>query len=1119
MFIRCHKVGLFAALETHIKKEKIQSICSRVFPHLSWWGNYDSCFDGRIVIFWNPDLFEVNILRSSSQVVHCDVVIKCLRSKVLISFVYGYNEGKDRLPLWQDLIDLGQNSNVPWMCLGDFNAILSDSDRISRASPNLQDIDDFRQCLSLANLVELPFIGPKFSWSNKQLNGARIWSKIDRVLGNLDLIQNYPKIVIRFLDSEASDHTPTLVNFRNDFRHGKSKPFKFLNSWLEQPSFASLLSQSWSLYVEGCYMFKLVKKLKFLKSHLKHWHRTTQSHKQSRIKATSSELATVQAAIMAAISVQDTTDSTHSDLFIREADLLKKLQIQKKALFLDLKQRAKIEFINCNDENSKYFFARIAERRSFGSIFEITDHNNLTHKNPEGVQNAFVDFFSSLFGKSSNVLNLDSSLLQEGPFLSDANKAMLSATITREEIKSAIFAMHSDKSPGPDGFSPGFFKNCWDIIGEDFYNAIEEFFRTGKILREINATFITLIPKTINASKVGDFRPISLCNVVYKTITKIMANRIKKVIGDIVGPEQGAFVPGRHISDNISLAHELVKNYNRKWLPSSACIKVDIRKAFDSVSWDFIKDSLLYFGFPLSFVNWILSCISSSTFSVLINGEPHGFFEGEKGLRQGDPLSPYLFVLCMEILSRLLRKLPDGNFEFHPRCKRISLTHLIFADDLLLFTRGNFKSVAAVHSALATFANWSGLHANSQKTGIYFGGVDGPIMSKILKFTQFKREKFPFRYLGLPLNSSRLTLNICSPLLDSIHAKTSHWATKFLSYAGRLQLINSVIFGLINFWGSSFLLPGVLLKEVERLCRRFFWDYGDGNRKIIMFSWNNICKPKLEGGFNVKELLSWNKALMCKKLSKISSNSGIWANWSTAYYLSQSDIWEVRSKKIDSWAWKKLLEVRDEVIGASWDSSSSFSDIFSSWFGDRGLSLAAAYSHFRGNSDRVYWAKVVWEKEAIPAHSVISVLALHNALLTYDNLRKRGVVGANCCLLCLKAAESSSHLFFSCQYSKQVISSIKDWAKINTSSANVRHLLWVLSRHFKSKSWKNKLAKVAIIASVYMIWKERNSRIFKNRGRSPAQLVRKIKYFVSVRMISCVNSLCMDDRMKLLLDS
>lgn len=121
--------------------------------------------------------------------------------------------------------------------------------------------------------------------------------------------------------------------------------------------------------------------------------------------------------------------------------------------------------------------------------------------------------------------------------------------------------MHSDKSPGPEGFSLGFFKHAWDIIKDDFFSAILEFFESGKLLAEINSTFITIIPKNANASHVGDFRPISLSNVIYKTITKVIANRLKLVISDLIGVEQGAFIPGREISDNILLAHKLVKHY------------------------------------------------------------------------------------------------------------------------------------------------------------------------------------------------------------------------------------------------------------------------------------------------------------------------------------------------------------------------------------------------------------------------------------------------------------------------------------------------------------------------------------------------------------------------------
>ncbi|XP_074288257.1 putative mitochondrial protein AtMg01250 [Silene latifolia] len=201
-------------------------------------------------------------------------------------------------------------------------------------------------------------------------------------------------------------------------------------------------------------------------------------------------------------------------------------------------------------------------------------------------------------------------------------------------------------------------------------------------------------------------------------------------------------------------------------------------------------------GFPTLFVHWLMTCVTTAHYSLKINGSIVGYFPGKKGLRQGDPLSPLLFVLSMEVLSRHLRQL---EFKFHPKCAKVGLSHLLFADDLLIFSRGDPVSVQTAINGVAQFDTWSGLKANAQKSCIYFGGVTQQITEAILQATQFTQGTFPIRYLGTPLHSSRLTAAMYHSLIQKIQCRITHWASKNLSYAGRIQLINSTIFGLKSF--------------------------------------------------------------------------------------------------------------------------------------------------------------------------------------------------------------------------------------------------------------------------------------------------------------------------------
>lgn len=242
----------------------------------------------------------------------------------------------------------------------------------------------------------------------------------------------------------------------------------------------------------------------------------------------------------------------------------------------------------------------------------------------------------------------------------------MGAAVSREEVRRTIFSMKPSKAPGPDGLSAGFFHKAWSIVGDGVIDAVLEFFSSGILLKEVNSTIITLVPKKRNPSVMGDYRPISCCSIVYKTITKILANRLLPGLPDIISNNQGAFIPKRSIAENILLAQEIVHDYHKSKGTSRCALKIDLMKAYDSVSWDFILHCLVCFGAPKKYVSWVRACITGPYFSVALNGTLVGYIKGKKGLRQGDPISPYLLCLpwnyCPGYLWKLLLILRGSDF-------------------------------------------------------------------------------------------------------------------------------------------------------------------------------------------------------------------------------------------------------------------------------------------------------------------------------------------------------------------------------------------------------------------------------------------------------------------------
>ncbi|KAL2230766.1 UNVERIFIED_CONTAM: hypothetical protein Sindi_1671000 [Sesamum indicum] len=273
------------------------------------------------------------------------------------------------------------------------------------------------------------------------------------------------------------------------------------------------------------------------------------------------------------------------------------------------------------------------------------------------------------------------------------------------------------------------------------------------------------------------------------------------------------------------------------------------RAAYDTVEWDFLIATLHLFGFPPSFTRWIEECVTMASFFIGLSGTPHGFFTGARGLRQGDPLSPYLFVLVMEVLHLGLSQLieQDLRFTFHWKCEPARIFQLGFADDLILFCKADKDSVRTIKVGLARFAEWSGLRLNIQKSHLIIsrsaqerkeqllsilGFQEGhlpirylglPLISSRLSISGFQEGHLPMRYLGLPLISSRLSISDCQPLLSKIETRIAGWEGMSLSYAGRVQIIKTVLSALSLYWASAFILPKAVIKEVEKRLRVFLW--------------------------------------------------------------------------------------------------------------------------------------------------------------------------------------------------------------------------------------------------------------------------------------------------------
>lgn len=486
---------------------------------------------------------------------------------------------------------------------------------------------------------------------------------------------------------------------------------------------------------------------------------------------------------------------------------------------------------------------------------------------------------------------------------------------TPEEIRTAFLSLPRNKTGGPDGYSAEFFITAWYVIGPEVTEAILEFFESGSLLKQWNSATLVLIPKIPNASSTTDFRPISCLNTVYKVISKLLASRLIAILPLMISKAQSAFLPGRLLAENVLLATDLVNGYNTQAATPRGMLKVDLRKAFDCLCWDFILASLRALAIPESYIALISECLTTASFSVCVNGATGGFFKSTKCIRQGDPLSPYLFVLAMESLSRLLTSRYDSqDIGYHSRTEQLQISHLMFADDVMVFFDGCSNSLHRIVECLDDFASWSGLHMNIAKTELFTSGLDQCETLAIANYG-FTSGNLPIRYLGLPLMARKLKISEYAPLLNKITASMRAWSVKLLSFAGRLQLLRTVIFGTINFWTSAYMLPKGCIQAIESLCSKFLWSGNIENRGIAKIDWATVCLPKEEGGLGLRRLAVWNQVQYLKFIwILLTSSTSLWADWHRSIHLSSQSFWSISPQQSDSWAWRRILKLRPLAI-------------------------------------------------------------------------------------------------------------------------------------------------------------------------------------------------------------
>ncbi|KAL0457929.1 UNVERIFIED_CONTAM: hypothetical protein Slati_0420100 [Sesamum latifolium] len=363
---------------------------------------------------------------------------------------------------------------------------------------------------------------------------------------------------------------------------------------------------------------------------------------------------------------------------------------------------------------------------------------------------------------------MDMECLEDG--LTDEDRRFLCDMPTLEEVREAFFSIEPESVAGSDGFGAIFYHTYWDFVSQDVFGIVTEFFWGVEMPTSFTATTISLIPKTDSPAFWSEYRLISLCNVTNKICTKLMTIRLGRVLPKVLSLSQSGFVPRRLLSDNVFLAQELIHSLESRRLETNVIFKLDMAKAYDHVSWEFLYQFLRQKGFLQCWIDLVANVVSNCWFSILVNGSMLGFFHSTQGLRQGDPLSPALFVLTADYLSRGLHRL----FAAHPLMyyqtpSRVRVSHLTYADDMMIFTNICIQNMELIRNFIRAYERVSRQMINSEKSSFIVGRQVPSLQTQLVQNVMGYRLKYlPVTYLGVPLYKGNRNTCLFDPIISRL---------------------------------------------------------------------------------------------------------------------------------------------------------------------------------------------------------------------------------------------------------------------------------------------------------------------------------------------------------------
>ncbi|XP_060972489.1 uncharacterized protein LOC115717814 [Cannabis sativa] len=885
------------------------------------------------------------------------------------------------------------SSHLPWCIIGDLNNIGDHSEKRGGRPYPLSLIHGFQGVLYRCNLVDLKLHGHPYTWERGKGTANWVEIRLEKAL------------------PEPTDVTHFVYHF------------KFENAWTREPLYSQIVQSCWENFSHASFQEK-VKQCSFL---LAEWGRSLTCNFKHKIKKSKATLS----------ALKDKTDPNSVHDFCQEQTNYFEILAQQELYW---KQRSKQFWLHSGDKNSKFFHAMSSSRKRTNNIHQLQQADKLWATWDSGLQDIIVQYFQDIFTAGNP--NFDYVTAGIRCSITDLHNDMLLQPIVDDEVRLALFQMHPDKAPGPDGMGHGFFQKQWHIVGSDVISLVRDFFETGSFPESLNDTNLVLIPKKKTQTTMGDLRPIALCNVVYKIDAKVLANRIKPLVDQVISPTQSAFIPGCLISDNIMIAFEVMhylkcKVHGKK---GYMALKLDMSKAYDRVEWGYLRAVMIQMGFSLRWVNMIMSCVTSVRYSIIHGGHVIGPILPTRG---------FSTLISKFETDRLLQGCRVAN-------GAPTISHMLFADDSYLFCQANSGVARSVMSLLRRSETASGQQVNLTKSSIFFSpNVQQDVRHQICSLLSMDEASDNNFYLGLPNIIGRNKKSILGFLKTKVINRINSWTGKLLSGASKEVLLKTVVQSLPTYAMSVFLLPLGTCDKIERLMSRFWWkttsSKGNG---LIWMNWNRLSQPKDAGGLGFRLLHDFNLAMLAKQGWRFLTHPNSLAT--TIYkarYFPHDDYLSADLGRNPSFVWRSIWQAQSlvrlgvrrsigtgltvNILHQPWLPHSTnpyvtsshvglvASGDFWSWSGEHSgnFSVKSAYRMLQDNkysrlgvNNSGFWRNL-WQLKIPPKVKNLLWRAASGVLPTCLNLRTKHVDISSTRPVFHSALETISHALLSCHFS------------------------------------------------------------------------------------------------------